>query len=596
MHDNAGPRARGLHECAGHRLGLGNREFTCSFSTDVPSPALHLYMTTGEPQPNPYLYIDRVRYARICLHPVSAAPWERLIGARMSSPASRTAQPPWTNSPTLGGEFINLPRTDEIALKNGDRYARPKHVPAKSLDGARFDGNLPFLYSGTPPGDGSSYLLDGRSRALSAPASHTAGVSLFNDRTHIRDGQGSLPSGSPSAAHNLDSALGPTMQMPGLEDALSKSTTSISAGRALPLAFYQGTPGQIDLKEPVRPGKSVRAVSAGNEHALLPLLPKLTQNQLQQSLGRGSLLEGIRSLKRNGKNSTRQKISDTKQDHGQNGPVQLPRFSKDIPVHFTGSSSGQSQQGNSAPGPGKSARAIPIGNNGVLLTMFPGFSGRERNQGDVGKIILMLCGEPDSGSSEAPMWTPGINLSSAGGRVYARVERYVIIHPGPPNEPFCIALPIKTYGGRGVSAPGIMKSHHCIIYSSPQPPVPLDRERPVSNEDGMRAPPIRVVLDDPTNLADRLDPASRVHLMGAKAIEDQDRTRDFGRVSQRSESALRHHFWTLWRRDRPLPRPPPPISEEESEDNEGEGEDDDNGDDDENNDDSDDGSNEEQQE
>lgn len=521
-----------------------------------------------------------------------------MIGTRMSSPASRTAQPPWTNSSALGGDFIYLPRTDEIALRNGDRYARPKHVPAKSLDGARFDGHLPFFYSGTPPGDGSNYLLDGRSRALSAPASHTAGVSLFNDRSHIRDDQGSLPSGSPSAAYNLDSALGPTIQMPGPEEALMKSTISISARRELPLAFYQGTQGQIDLKEPVRPGKSVRAVSAGNEQAFLPLLPKPTPNQLQQSPGRGSLQKVIRGLKRNDKSATRQKTSGTKRHRGQNKPVQFPRFSKDIPVHFTGPSSGQDQQGNSASGPGRSARAVPIGNNGVLLTMFPGFSGRERNQGDVGKIILMLCDESAGGSSEAPMWNRGIDLSSTGGRVYARVERYVIIHPGPPNEPYCIALPIKTYGGRGVSAPGITKSHHCIIYSSSEPPMPLDRERTVRDEDGMRAPPIRVLLDDPTNLADRLDHASRVHLMGAKAIEDQDRTRDFGRVSRRSESALRHHFWTLWSRDRPLPRPPPPVSEEESEDDEGEddeGEDvesedeeDDNGDDDGNNDESDD--------
>jgi hypothetical protein len=67
----------------------------------------------------------------------------------MSFSTSRVAQPPWTSSATLGGDFVYLPQTDEIALKNGERYARPRHVPAKSLDGARYDGPLP-----SKPGDG----------------------------------------------------------------------------------------------------------------------------------------------------------------------------------------------------------------------------------------------------------------------------------------------------------------------------------------------------------------------------------------------------------------------------------------------------------
>lgn len=511
----------------------------------------------------------------------------------MSSPTSRVAQPPWTKSSALGGEYIYLPQTDEIALKNGTRYARPQHVPAKSLDGARFD--LPFIYSGTPPGDGgNNYLLDGRSRALSAPESHNAGMTLFNDRNHVQDYQGTFPSGSPAAAYNLDSAMGP---MPGSKVARTESTQSI--GKELSLAFRRRTQGQNDLKAPVRPGKGVRAASTGNEQRLVPLLHKSAPIQAEQSSSRPSL------LKRNGKTSTRQKNSRTKRDDGRDGPAQFPRFSGDINVHFTMPSSGQGQSGSSAPAPGRSARGVPIGNNGVLLTMFPGFSGRKRDQSDVGRIVLMLCDEPASGSSEAPIWIPGVNLSSAGGRVYARGERYVIIDPGPPDERYCIALPIKTYGGRGVTAPGIIKSHHCIIHSSSQPPVPLELERAVSGEDGMRAPPIRVVLDDPTNLADRLDPMSRVHLMGAKAIKDQDRTRDFGRVSQRFERDLMSHFWTLWTRDRPLPRPPAPrpppprpppqAPAEDSEDEEDEGDDHDS-DDDEGEGESDDGSDEAQQE
>ena len=93
-------------------------------------------------------------------------------------------------------------------------------------------------------------------------------------------------------------------------------------------------------------------------------------------------------------------------------------------------------------------------------------------------------------------------------------------------------------------------------------------EKALINEGGMRRPPVRVILDDPQNLADRLDPASRVHLMGAKVIEDEDMTRNFGRVSGQSGRDLIAHFWALWTRNRPLPRPPSPEPEEESDEDE----------------------------
>jgi hypothetical protein len=522
----------------------------------------------------------------------------------MSFSTSRVAQPPWTSSATLGGDFVYLPQTDEIALKNGERYARPRHVPAKSLDGARYDGPLP-----SKPGDGSNYVTEsGRSRAFSAPASHNgrlpAGMTSLDDRVQIRDSKGTVPDGSPAAAPRVERAMGPKIQMTGLKRIPLKPTQHVPTypRGQLPAVSPQETRDLVDTKEPVRPGNTVRTVSTGHEQRQSTPLSDVVYSQVQRSEGRGPFQRTFQALKRNDKSSRTKKTSNTTRDHSSKGPAQFSRFASDINVHINTSSTGQRQSGGSIPGPDRNARVVRIGNNGVLLAMFSGFAGRKRDHRDVGKIVLMLCGEPIGGSSEAPMWTPGINLTQAGGRVFARVERYVIIDSGPPNEPYCIALPIKTYGGRGVTVPGLVKSHHSVIYSSSQAPVPMALERAVRDEDGMRQPAIRVILDDPRNFDDHLDPASRVHLTGAKAIEDQDRTRDFGMVSPQSERDLISHFWTLWGRNRPLPRPPlrppPPEPEEESDDDddeEDEDDDDENEDEDDDDDGSDDGSDEGQQ-
>ena len=50
---------------------------------------------------------------------------------------------PWQRSDSLGGEYLYNPRTDEIILKNGPRYARPPNVPRNILLRAAYDGPVP---------------------------------------------------------------------------------------------------------------------------------------------------------------------------------------------------------------------------------------------------------------------------------------------------------------------------------------------------------------------------------------------------------------------------------------------------------------------
>ena len=67
MHDNAGTHARGLQECAGYRLGLANREFTCGLATEdggtLCTACLHDHRGAAVP---PYLNIDRARHGCEC--------------------------------------------------------------------------------------------------------------------------------------------------------------------------------------------------------------------------------------------------------------------------------------------------------------------------------------------------------------------------------------------------------------------------------------------------------------------------------------------------------------------------------------------------
>lgn len=63
----------------------------------------------------------------------------------------QNTQPPWQHSPALGGEFVYRPRTDEIILKTGRTFARPRHTSIESLQHARYEGPLGSPHRGNRP-------------------------------------------------------------------------------------------------------------------------------------------------------------------------------------------------------------------------------------------------------------------------------------------------------------------------------------------------------------------------------------------------------------------------------------------------------------
>jgi hypothetical protein len=302
------------------------------------------------------------------------------------------------------------------------------------------------------------------------------------------------------------------------------------------------------------PGRS-RAFSAPESHGdrlpndvtsfQLPLLPSTTPRQVPRSLDRAALQST--PIVANSKTTGGQTTPDANRTLGQKGPAQLPRSPTTV---YYAKQPSQRQRGEPAKRPDASSRKVATSDADFLSKALPTFAVRKRSPDDVGKIILIIRSGSTAGSSLTPFWAQGIDVPSTGETVFAQTDRYVIIHPGSPSDPHFVALPIRTYGGRGVAAPRVIKSHHCIIFSNPAAREPTRQEEPTRGDDGMRRPPIRVVLNNPT---DSLDPMCRVHLMGATAISNNERIRDFGRVSNESEVDLLSHFWNTWSRTRPLP-------------------------------------------
>jgi hypothetical protein len=73
------------------------------------------------------------------------------------------AQPPWTHSTALGGEFYYNPRTDEIVMKTGQHFARPRQMmevpsPCHSNTAARHQG-LPIVFLSLAAGNKSYQIV-----------------------------------------------------------------------------------------------------------------------------------------------------------------------------------------------------------------------------------------------------------------------------------------------------------------------------------------------------------------------------------------------------------------------------------------------------
>ncbi|KAK8239309.1 hypothetical protein IWZ00DRAFT_547950 [Phyllosticta capitalensis] len=121
-------------------------------------------------------------------------------------------------------------------------------------------------------------------------------------------------------------------------------------------------------------------------------------------------------------------------------------------------------------------------------------------------------------------------------RVFSQIRRFIVVQP---KQGFCYAVPVSTYGNRGVNKPGVEPEAHAVVHMTNSIPVWLHGER----ERGMTKEPIAVV---PANDAVFLTPASRINFSLAHPIKYNVKVKDLGRVCDEDME----NFCLYWQTER----------------------------------------------
>ncbi|TKA44657.1 hypothetical protein B0A54_04607 [Friedmanniomyces endolithicus] len=196
------------------------------------------------------------------------------------------------------------------------------------------------------------------------------------------------------------------------------------------------------------------------------------------------------------------------------------------------------------------------GNEGEQDPLFSNFRIRRHDFFTLGRVFMILWSEPFGETTtnigsviQNDRSMPGLFLGRHGERVYSKVRKFVIIREG---RDFCTALPVVTYGARGVSKFGVTKFEHGIIYTGSAVPEPLPAERPNRGERAMNATAIRVT---PDAQGMKLDEMSRIDYAKVHTIEHNLKVAAVGVVHPASMEALITQFRSVW--DQAIDRPNP---------------------------------------
>ena len=160
----------------------------------------------------------------------------------------------------------------------------------------------------------------------------------------------------------------------------------------------------------------------------------------------------------------------------------------------------------------------------------------------VGKVFSVLWVEPAGESNTGVTGLEiGTTIGRYGERAFSKVRRFVVVREG---DNYCSALPITSYGHRGVGKPGVKKSEHSIIFTTKTAPELMPQELPQRGEDGMRPQAIRVDPDDPI---DKLDALARLDYGKVHTIQHNIKVKSFGKVHAKSVITLVTQFGDVWR-------------------------------------------------
>jgi hypothetical protein len=153
----------------------------------------------------------------------------------------------------------------------------------------------------------------------------------------------------------------------------------------------------------------------------------------------------------------------------------------------------------------------------------------------VGRAFVVLWAEP-AGGGGGTIASKYESVNQLGQRVYSKARRFVVVKEGTQ---WCHALPITTYGGRGVAKPTVVKADHAIIYTGEVVPSPSPEEVPGPGDAPMRSIPIRVNWDNPS---EKLDAMSRINFGGLTMVQHNVMTKNCGMVNKNSLAALKMQF------------------------------------------------------
>jgi hypothetical protein len=212
--------------------------------------------------------------------------------------------------------------------------------------------------------------------------------------------------------------------------------------------------------------------------------------------------------------------------------------------------SGQQQQhGLGITHPDRQTRGVGsiISGESATLTLSPEYYVRKKQFFAVGRVFLALWSEPSGASGSVTSWHPGTVLNHLGEPVFSKIRRFIVVREG---NGYCTAVPITTYGGRGVAKRGVRKSEHAIVYTGRVPPEPRKDELPLRAEVGMQRAPIRI---DPDNPRDHLDPMARVDLAAVHTIHHNIKAKSLGIVNSASRAPFLRQFMNVWMQESQAP-------------------------------------------
>ncbi|KAF7936507.1 uncharacterized protein EAE97_007873 [Botrytis byssoidea] len=148
-----------------------------------------------------------------------------------------------------------------------------------------------------------------------------------------------------------------------------------------------------------------------------------------------------------------------------------------------------------------------------------------------GKVFKVLWSEPSGSTAGGGGGTVWSQREVHGEMIYAKVRRFVIIHP---KQGHCLCLPIMSYEGRATSKSGVHPEEHAIIYTTPEP-------RLIDNEDGnkMKFDPVKMI---PYSRRHILDTASRINYAKIYTVEYNVKVWFIGQVDQACEHTVKKSY------------------------------------------------------